>query len=180
MLIVDDTAFNLMALQQVLKSMFKIEAETATDGSEAIEMFERALARECGCRLRAYSMVFMDIQMPEVDGVTATKAIARLVRESEGEEAAPKVRGVGPIGAGTNAAKLRVLQDYEDLGEMVHIVALTAFSSLETMEECRAVGMKELLGKPLDAKLLKEAVFHHFYRHPRGEAEAMAKAKAAK
>ncbi|MCK4875601.1 MAG: response regulator, partial [Sulfurimonas sp.] len=70
-LIVDDNANNRMILKLLLedfecnnnKTIFKIEE--ASNGLKAVEM----------CENGSFDMVLMDIMMPEMDGIEATKII---------------------------------------------------------------------------------------------------------
>ncbi len=64
-LVVDDTAFMRMVLKNILnQNGYNIVGE-AGDGADAIEKCEELVP----------DIVFMDITMPEVDGITATKKI---------------------------------------------------------------------------------------------------------
>ncbi|NBB52726.1 response regulator [Rhizobium sp. CRIBSB] len=66
-LIVDDNATNRV-VAQALCEMFGCTSETAEDGLEALEIVQE----------RAFSLILMDIKMPRMDGVQATKAIRAL------------------------------------------------------------------------------------------------------
>lgn len=63
-LIVDDNAINLKVASRMLLRM-GYYVDQATNGWEALEAQQR----------NGYDLIFMDIQMPEMDGVTATKHI---------------------------------------------------------------------------------------------------------
>lgn len=66
-LIVDDNATNRM-VAETLCEMFDCTAETAVDGVEAVEL----------ARSGRFDLILMDIKMPRMDGVAATRAIRAL------------------------------------------------------------------------------------------------------
>lgn len=76
-LVVDDIKTNRFLLVKLLKK-FGVNSVEAEDGVEAVEM----------CQKETYSMVFMDIDMPQMDGIEATQRIRAL---SNGCEEVPIV-----------------------------------------------------------------------------------------
>ena len=73
-LLVEDNAFNQMVAEDTLQSLFPgISITTANNGSEAVE----ALRKEM------FDLVLMDIQMPVMDGIAATKAIRHELRQPQ-------------------------------------------------------------------------------------------------
>jgi CheY-like chemotaxis protein len=66
-LVVDDNATNRM-VAQALCEMFDCTSESASDGAEAVE----------AARGGRFDLILMDIKMPVMDGVAATKAIRAL------------------------------------------------------------------------------------------------------
>lgn len=63
-LIAEDNEINQMLLKKQL-SNFKYDVDIASNGLEAIAMLKR----------QSYDLILMDVQMPELDGVSATKII---------------------------------------------------------------------------------------------------------
>lgn len=81
-LVVDDKATNRQILQEMLTSI-GLDVVQATDGLEAVEMFQQNLP----------SLVLMDIEMPNMDGIEAT----RLIKQAAGDTFVPviMISGVG-------------------------------------------------------------------------------------
>ncbi len=115
LLLAEDNEINQLVTCEILNSA-GFNCDVAHNGREAIDCI---LARE-------YDAVLMDCQMPEMDGLTATREIRRL--EAEG------------------ALKTR--------GYRLPIVALTANAIEGDRECCLANGMDDYLSKPLDAQKL--------------------------
>ena len=89
--------------------------DCAENGVRALEMFKAAPDR--------YGMIFMDVQMPEMDGYEATSRIRAFEAEL-----APRQGGRRPV----------------------PVIAMTANVFREDIEKCLAAGMNGHVGKPLD------------------------------
>ena len=106
-----------------------VEIDCAENGLEAIKMLEKNPGK--------YEMIFMDVQMPEMDGLEAT----RKIREME----LTKILKQTPM----------QLSEYP-MG--IPIIAMTANVFKEDIELCIAAGMNDHIGKPLDISNVIEKV----------------------
>ncbi|MDR1908512.1 MAG: response regulator [Spirochaetaceae bacterium] len=120
-LLAEDVEINREIVQALLEPT-ALAIDFAENGAEAVRLFSADPA--------AYSMIFMDIQMPEMDGYEATGRI----RELEGSLAAQGGAGEGR----------------RDPGKPIPIIAMTANVFREDVEKCLAAGMNDHVGKPLD------------------------------
>ncbi|MEO0898891.1 MAG: response regulator [Bacteroidota bacterium] len=72
-LLVEDNLVNQKVASKTLKRL-GYEADIANHGIEALERLEK----------EAYDLIFMDVMMPEMDGITATKEICKRFEEKPG------------------------------------------------------------------------------------------------
>ena len=74
LLIVDDDAGVLAALQRALRQRFGTELQVATE-TDAMQALER-------CRQETFDIVVSDLRMPEIDGVALLSLIGALLPDS--------------------------------------------------------------------------------------------------
>lgn len=86
-MVVDDNVFNIMTVKCLLMDCSKLDADQALNGLQAVEMVQ-ARAKErvrepclCGKESPNYRLIFMDCNMPIMDGLQATREIRKLVSQ---------------------------------------------------------------------------------------------------
>ena len=114
----------------------------ARDGTEAVE----AIAQ------RAFDLVLMDIQMPEMDGYEATKRIRNAERRMRNGECEAEANGASDPEFPTPSSELRTPRSG------IPIIAMTAGAMKEDREKALAAGMDDYIAKPVDPKELYRAL----------------------
>ena len=107
-LLVEDNAINQKLALRLLGRM-GYRADVAGNGLEAIEALQR----------QPYDVVLMDVQMPEMDGLEATRCIRRLSLEELAASEQPR------------------------------IIAMTASAMKEDRDACQSAGMDDYVSKPV-------------------------------
>jgi len=119
-LLAEDVEINREIVLTLLEPA-QLEIECAENGAEAVSMFTEAPEK--------YEMIFMDVQMPEMDGYEATRRIRTVEAEMHSSSAA----------------------SYDgESHRQVPIIAMTANVFKEDIEKCLEAGMNGHIGKPLD------------------------------
>ena len=113
-LLCDDNAINQKVAARILQQS-AIEPDLAANGREALDALDR----------KPYDLIFMDVMMPEMDGLEATRAI----RERQKDGAA-----------------------HPNYQSRIIIVAMTAQAMQGDREKCLAAGMDDYLAKPIRPK----------------------------
>lgn len=111
-LLADDNPVNREVGTSLLQ-LLGLQVHTAEDGHEALHK-----AQVCRCDL-----VLMDLEMPGLDGLAATR-------------------------------RLRALPHLQQLP----VIALTANVCADSRRDCMAAGMNDFLGKPIDVRVLADAL----------------------
>ncbi len=119
-LLAEDNAVNQQVATGLLRKL-GYRADAVADGTEVLEALQRI----------RYDVVFMDCQMPQLDGYETT----RRIRQLEQKRAAPF-----------------------DWKAPIHIIAMTANAMEGDREKCLASGMSDYLSKPVRQSELKAAL----------------------
>jgi CheY-like chemotaxis protein/HPt (histidine-containing phosphotransfer) domain-containing protein len=120
LLVVEDNMLNRQVAFELLQGE-GAEVALAEGGLEGVQMILEGA--------EAFDAVLMDVQMPDIDGLEATR----------------RVRADARCGA-------------------VKIIAMTANASLTDEQECRAAGMNDHLGKPIDLEKMVATLLLHTKR----------------
>ena len=131
-LLVEDVDINREIVLALLETT-GLAIDCAVNGAEAVRYFSNSPEK--------YEMIFMDIQMPEMDGYEATRRIRAL--ESELRSDSTVLSGEIP--------------SYDrNLHKQIPIIAMTANVFKEDIDKCLEAGMTSHVGKPLDFNVVLE------------------------
>ena len=139
-LLVDDNAINLKVATRLLQQL-GYKADVAKTGVEAIHALEK----------KPYDVIFMDVQMPVMDGLEATRQI-RLRQK----EATPAPHFAQPV----------------------VIIAMTANAMHGDREKCVTAGMDDYLPKPVRPESLAQMLERHGQNLPKSAGSHPAKTAA--
>jgi len=120
-LLVEDHPINRRVATEILE-MTGILVDTAENGKEAV----------AAVRKKDYDVVFMDVQMPKMDGFDATKAIRKWEKRR----------------------KLRSPKPQLPSDSRLPIIAMTAHAMAGDREKCLESGMDDYVSKPIDRRKL--------------------------
>ncbi|KKY38924.1 putative response regulator mcs4 [Diaporthe ampelina] len=144
-LIVEDNIINLKLLEAFVKRL-KVRWSTAMNGRDAVTKW----------RGGGFHLVLMDIQLPVMSGLDATREIRRLERVnsigvfSSAADAPPEVKG--------EPDEKDKLENMDLFKSPVIIVALTASSLQSDRHEALAAGCNDFLTKPVNFVWLERKV----------------------
>src|SRR5208337_1326024 len=110
-LLCDDNAINQKVAARILQQV-GYEPTLAANGREALEALDK----------KRYDLIFMDVMMPEMDGLEAT----RLIRERQKDPTS-----------------------HPNYQSRIVVIAMTAQAMQGDREKCLAAGMDDYLSKPI-------------------------------
>jgi signal transduction histidine kinase/HPt (histidine-containing phosphotransfer) domain-containing protein len=122
-LLTDDNIINQKVALRLLQQL-GYKADTAGTGKQALMALER----------KAYDVIFMDVQMPEMDGLEATRQIRAMQKE---------------------------ISPPPHLNRPIVIIAMTANAMQGDREKCIAAGMDDYIPKPVRPEALQGVIEKH-------------------
>ena len=81
-LLVDDDEFICKTFKNILKK-FKLKADCAENGKDCLKKIKEKMQKNCKCEKNKYKIIFMDINMPIMDGIEAAKNIQKMIDNKE-------------------------------------------------------------------------------------------------
>ncbi|MEA1991931.1 MAG: response regulator, partial [Thermodesulfobacteriota bacterium] len=143
-LLAEDNPVN-QKLAKMMLTKAGYQVEVAKNGKEAVEKYTASPEN--------FDLIFMDVQMPEMDGLEATKAIRK--REEQLKAQGSKLKAKD----GASSDELSALSfQHSARSERVPIVAMTAHAMKGDREKCIEAGMDDYIGKPIKRELVFEVL----------------------
>lgn len=140
-LLADDNLINQQVIVEFLE-ISGLNVTVADNGRQAVALFCNADPQ------RPFDAILMDVQMPEMDGYTATRKIRKWELYSQNLDS----RSAMPV----------------------PIVAITAHAMVEDQTKCMEAGMDDHIGKPIDPKDMITKLIKHI-RHRAGRSAPVKK-----
>jgi len=155
-LVAEDNMVNQQVALGILKKM-GLRTDAVGNGLETIHALQTL----------PYDLVLMDVQMPEMDGLEAT----RRIRESETRGQVSNVRRQSPEAISDSLDSDQLNADSGPLSfGRIPIIAMTAAAMQEDKDNCLEAGMDDYLSKPIQPHALAELLQR--YLRPKGPLQA--------
>jgi len=138
-LVAEDTLFNQKFIQRLL-DRWNHRITLVENGRQALDTLFKD----------AFDIVLMDVQMPEMDGLTATKEIRKREEELKAQSSKLKKKEFAELSAFSFQPSARA--------KRVPIIAMTAHAIKGDRDRCLEAGMDEYVSKPIDSDKLFAAI----------------------
>jgi CheY-like chemotaxis protein len=140
-LVAEDTPFNQKFIQRLL-DRWNHQITLVENGRQALDTLNND----------SFDIVLMDVQMPEMDGLTATKEIRKWEKGMEKSECGRQNK------IGENSGLKSEIQNPKSKIRGIPIIAMTAHAIRGDRERCLEAGMDDYVSKPIDSNILFDAI----------------------
>ena len=140
-LVAEDTPFNQKFILRLLER-WNHQATLVENGRRALEILQK----------ETFDIVLMDVQMPQMDGLTATKEFRKWEEGIRNSEFGIRNK------TGNNSDFNSAIRNPKSKIERVPIIAMTAHAIKGDRERCLEAGMDVYVSKPIDSDKLFEAI----------------------
>ncbi|PWA93146.1 histidine kinase 5 [Artemisia annua] len=137
-LLVEDHVVNVMVAKRMMRQLNQ-DMDIVNNGAEAVRAVQK-------CK---YDLILMDVCMPVMDGLEATRLIRSFEKTGNWDEATKA--GVEPCDSPYD-------QNLEEPRRRIPIIAMTANAMSESAEECFENGMDSFITKPVTLQNLKQCL----------------------
>ncbi|KAL4565033.1 hypothetical protein LXL04_029115 [Taraxacum kok-saghyz] len=138
-LLVEDHVVNVMVAKRMMRQLNQ-DMDVVNNGVEAVRAYQRC----------DYGLIFMDVCMPVMDGLQATRLIRSYENSGNWDEARLAGVELHDLPSGDQIIK--------EPRRRIPIIAMTANAMSESAEECFANGMDSFITKPVTLQNLKQCL----------------------
>eukprot|EP00347_Sterkiella_histriomuscorum_P003392 403364475 len=148
-LIVDDNIFNVVTLQTIIESLFDVTIDKAMNGLEAVNKVKTKMQNIQACRFcneikqRNYKIIFMDANMPIMDGLQASQEIRLLEQIYQQDDQI------------LESSHFSSANKFDIHNQRSLIIGLTAYDSDHFKQKCIDSGMDRFMTKPITATTIR-------------------------
>ena len=140
-LVAEDTPFSQKFILRLLER-WNHQATLVENGRLALQKL----------REKSFDIVLMDVQMPEMDGLTATKEFRKYEKELLAHSSKPNEKD------SVEPPAFSIQDSRTSIQHPVPIIAMTAHAIKGDRERCLEAGMDDYISKPIDSQKLFDAI----------------------